>query len=69
AEVVVPAVFAVDAPPLAVLFASSDTGVSTVGWVNSVRVSLGGAVGSGVLNVTTGGSGHAGVGTGLVVAP
>ena len=50
AEVVVPAVFVVDAPPLAVLFASSDTGVSAVvsavGRVNSVRVSLGGAVGS-----------------------
>jgi hypothetical protein len=44
AKVVVPAAFVGDAPPLALLFASLDTGVSAVGWMNSVGESLEGAV-------------------------
>ena len=54
----------VDGPPRAVFFASSDTEVSTVGLRDSVRASLGGAVGSGAMAAATGGSGHAGVAAG-----
>ena len=72
AEVVVPAVLVEDTPPVALFFASSDTEVpavvSAVGWMNSIGESLGGVVGSCVLKVPTGGSGHAGVGRDLVVA-
>src|SRR6516164_9854010 len=42
-------------------FASSDTEASTEGLRDSVRASLGGAVGSGAITAATGGSGHAGV--------
>ena len=51
----------VDGPPPEAFFASSDTEVSTVGLRDSVRASLGGAVGSGAI---TGGSGHAGAAAG-----
>src|SRR6516164_9995291 len=47
-----------------VFFASSDTEVSTVGLRDSVRASLGAAVGSGAIAAATGGSGHAGVAAG-----
>jgi hypothetical protein len=45
-EVVVPVGLLVDGPPREVLLASSATKVSAVGRMDSVRVSLGGAVGS-----------------------
>ena len=51
----------VDGSPREVFFASSDIEASTVGLRDSVRVSLGGAVGSGAITAATGGSGHAGV--------
>jgi hypothetical protein len=54
----------VDGTPREVFFASSDTEVSTVGLRDSVRASLGGAVGSGAMAAATGGSGHAGVAAG-----
>jgi hypothetical protein len=54
----------VDGSPREVFFASSDTEVSTVGLRDSVRASLGGAVGSGAMAAATGGSGHAGVAAG-----
>jgi hypothetical protein len=50
--------------PREVFFASSDTEASTVGLRDSVRASLGGAVGSGAITAATGGSAHAGVAAG-----
>src|SRR5262245_19296496 len=60
AEVVIPVALVVDALSRVVLFASSDTVVSAVGRVNSVRISLESAVGSCAMTLATGGSGHAG---------
>src|SRR6516162_6983955 len=61
---VVPVGLLVDGSPREVFFASSDIEASTVGLRDSVRVSLGGAVGSGAMAAATGRSGHAGVAAG-----
>ena len=53
----------VDGLPREVFFAPSDTEVSTVALRDSVRASLGGAVGSDAIG-SNGGSGHAGVAVG-----
>src|SRR5215469_7294685 len=58
---VVPVGLLVGGSPREVFFASSDTEASTVGLRDSVRASLGGAVGSGAITAATGGSAHAGV--------
>ena len=63
-----PAVFAADALPRGALFGPSETGVSAVGWTNSVRVPLEDAAGSCAMTLAAGGSGHAGVAAGVFAA-